>query len=178
MLDSTLETYSKPLLSLIQRRLDRGIRSRVSPEDVLQDVLLEISRRFDSRCPSIPVSVWVRKIARDRIIDAHRKHTAVKRSVNQEETYNQKDENGQTVSLAEQTADVLRSPLEQLLTKELTQTVKQAISRLEERDIEILVLRYYQQLSNQETSQILGLTPFAASMRLNRSIKRLKTLIN
>ena len=57
------------------------------------------------------------------------------------------------------------------------QLVEAAIAKLPEQDAEIIIMRHYEQLSNQEIAQALGLTEPAASMRYLRAVRRLKELM-
>ena len=45
------------------------------------------------------------------------------------------------------------------------------------KDCEIIVMRHYEHLTNQEIGQALGLTEPAASMRYLRAIRRLKVIL-
>lgn len=63
------------------------------------------------------------------------------------------------------------------LQQEMARRVEAAVARLEERDSEIIVMRHYEHLSNQEIAQALNLTEPAASMRYLRAIRRLKELL-
>jgi len=76
--DRLLATHREPL-----RRddrpavLDPALAGRLDASDVVQDVLLEASRRLDDylRPPGHAVStLWLRHIAKDHVIDAHRRH--------------------------------------------------------------------------------------------------------
>jgi RNA polymerase sigma-70 factor (ECF subfamily) len=51
------------------------------------------------------------------------------------------------------------------------------ILQLEERDSEIIIMRHYEHLTNQEISKILNLSEPAASMRYLRAIRRLRELM-
>jgi RNA polymerase sigma-70 factor (ECF subfamily) len=44
-------------------------------------------------------------------------------------------------------------------------------------DREVLVLRHFEMLSNEETAQVLGLKPSAAGNRHMRALKRLKEIM-
>jgi RNA polymerase sigma-70 factor (ECF subfamily) len=59
----------------------------------------------------------------------------------------------------------------------MARQVEQAITQLGESDYEIVVMRHYEQLSNQEVAQALGLSEPAASMRYLRAIRRLRSLL-
>ena len=72
---------------MISLRLDPAIAARVDASDVVQEVLLEASRRLDAylREPTMPFHLWLRHVAKDRIIDAYRRHRhAERRGVDRE----------------------------------------------------------------------------------------------
>jgi RNA polymerase sigma-70 factor (ECF subfamily) len=48
---------------------------------------------------------------------------------------------------------------------------------MDEIDREVLVLRHFEMLSNEEAAQVLGLKPSAASNRHLRALKRLKEIM-
>src|SRR5687768_3708705 len=72
---------------MVQLRLDQKIQRRIDASDVVQDVLVEASRRLQDYLanPVMSFHLWLRQIAQDRIIDAHRRHrVSAKRSVDRE----------------------------------------------------------------------------------------------
>jgi len=42
----------------------------------------------------------------------------------------------------------------------------------------VILLRHFEQLSNQETAQVLGLSEPAAGMRYLRAVRRLRAMLN
>ena len=85
--DRLWERHREPLRRMIGLRLDRAIGRRVDASDVVQEVMLKASGRLADylQNPSMPFHLWLRQIARDHVIDAHRKHrVAGDRSVNRE----------------------------------------------------------------------------------------------
>jgi RNA polymerase sigma-70 factor (ECF subfamily) len=48
---------------------------------------------------------------------------------------------------------------------------------MEELDREVLTLRHFEQLSNVEVAQVLGIQERAASMRYIRALRRLKAIL-
>src|SRR5438034_7213164 len=83
-----LETHREPLRRLIALRLDPALAGRVDASDVVQEVLFEVSRRLGDylRDPPMPFHLWLRHIAQDHIIDAHRRHRrALRRSLDREQ---------------------------------------------------------------------------------------------
>jgi RNA polymerase sigma-70 factor (ECF subfamily) len=74
--DALLDRHRDALRRMIAMRLDQRLAQRVDVSDIVQDVLIEANRRLIEyvNAPSIPFHLWIRQIAKDRIIDAHRRH--------------------------------------------------------------------------------------------------------
>ena len=69
------------------------------------------------------------------------------------------------------------TPSQQLDQREAARCVRQALAQLAERDREILLLRIFDELSNQEAAHLLGIDPVAASQRFGRALLRLRKLL-
>lgn len=176
-----MDRHRNSLRQLIRMRLDARIQKRVDVSDVIQDVLVEANRRLDKYIgnPIMPFHLWLRQIAKDRIIDAHRRHrVSAKRSVDREQgMVIPRGQDHSSIQLASLLGDARLTPAAAALQKEMAAKVEAAISRLDDKDCEIITMRHYEHLTNQEIGTILGLTEPAASMRYLRAIKRLKTLM-
>ena len=61
-----------------------------------------------------------------------------------------------------------------MIQQEMGRKVEDAISMLSETDAEIIVMRHYEHLTNQEISTLLNVSEPAASMRYLRAIRRLR----
>src|SRR5438874_13133995 len=86
--EGLLARHREPVRRMIDLRLDPAIVQRVDASDVVQEVLLEASRRLADylRQPAMPVHLWLRHIAKDHLIDAHRRHhQAPERRVDREQ---------------------------------------------------------------------------------------------
>src|SRR5207244_850457 len=81
LMKAILSRHREPVRRMINMRLDRAIARRVDASDIAQEVLLEASRRLRDylRQPNMPFHLWLRHIARDHLIDAHRRHRVAKR---------------------------------------------------------------------------------------------------
>jgi len=173
-----MERHREGVRRLVQMRLDQRIQRRVDVSDVVQDVMIEAHRRLPDylRGPAMPVHLWVRQIAKDRIIDAHRRHRlSGKRSVDREQQMAPPAGDDQSaLELAAWLCDPEITPAAAAAQKELALSVEHAIRKLEEADFEIIAMRHYEHLSNQEVAQALGLTEPAASMRYLRAIRKLR----
>ena len=162
-------------------RMDRALERRVDASDVVQDVLIEANRRLSDylQNPVMPFHLWLRQMAKDRIIDLHRRHrVAAKRSIDREQPLAARvrlDES--TMDLAAQLCDREMTPAEAATWRELEHRFQGAIEELEEIDREVILMRHFEQLSNSEVAAALNLSEPAASMRYLRAIRRLRTLL-
>lgn len=82
-----------------------------------------------------------------------------------------------SIILAAQLVDREKTPAARIMEKELAKRVEEAITDLDDLDAEVIVMRHYEQLTNQEIAQALDLTEPAASMRYLRAVRRLRDLM-
>jgi RNA polymerase sigma-70 factor (ECF subfamily) len=169
------------LRRMIALRLDRRLVARVDPSDVVQEVLADACQQLSDylRRRPLPFYPWLRQLAWDRLIELHRAHVhAQKRSVAREEpgVLNLPDDSA--VDLAAGLIDLGSSPSQRLLREELRQRVQAALTQLNPRDREVLVLRHLEQLSTAETAAVLGITEGAVKLRQLRALDRLRTLLS
>jgi RNA polymerase sigma-70 factor (ECF subfamily) len=180
--DRLLERHRSPLRRMIEMRLDRKIQQRVDASDIVQEVMIEANRRLEKYLanPVMPFHLWIRQMARDRIIDAHRRHRGSgKRSVDREKAMQAPAAlDRSTIELAAQLCDEELTPAAAATMRELQERFQNAIEQLDENDREIVVMRHVEQLSNQDVATALELTEPAASMRYLRAIRRLRSLLN
>ena len=176
-----LERHRVALRRMIALRLDRGVAQRVDASDVVQDVLLEASRRLADylREPKMPFHLWLRHLAQDRMIDLHRRHHAQRRDVGRERPLQARPAGDQSsLDLAAQLSDQELTPAAANIRKELAERFLQALDRLEDQDREIIEMRHIEQLGNSEVAAALQLSPAAAGMRYLRALRRLRSLLS
>jgi RNA polymerase sigma-70 factor (ECF subfamily) len=176
-----LTAHREPVRRMIDLRLDPAIAARVDASDVVQDVLLEASRRLDDYLarPVMPFHLWLRHIAKDHIIDAHRRHRqAQRRGVDREQPMVPAALAGKSsVELAGRLMDPERTPASAAIQHELERRLHTALLELDEADREVILMRHFEQLSNQDVAASQGLTEAAASMRYLRAMRRLRALL-
>ena len=176
-----LERHRRALRRMVQLRLDQKIQGRIDVSDIVQDVLVEANRRLPQYLenPVMSFHLWVRQIAKDRIIDAHRRHRgSAKRSVDREQPLAVPAASDRsTYELVAQLRDRELTPAAAATRQEMAQLVERALGRLSESDCGLIVMRHYEQLSNMEVAEALGLSEPAASMRYLRAVRRLRELL-
>ncbi|QDU40751.1 RNA polymerase sigma factor CnrH [Maioricimonas rarisocia] len=165
---------------MIAMRLDRGIAQRVDASDVVQDVMLEATRRLRDYLanPQMPFHLWLRQLAKDRMIDLHRRHHAQRRDVGREQSMAVGGRGDRSsLDLARQLMDSELTPAAATVRKELEQRFMSAVDELPEADREIIIMRHAEHLTNSEVAQALDLSPAAAGMRYLRAVRRLRGLL-
>ena len=174
--------HREPLRRLIRHRLDGALGRRVDASDVVQEVLLRASRRLGDylRDPALPFHLWLRQIARDHVIDAHRKHrVAGRRSLDRERPLAAGAfADRSSYDLAAQLRDPGLTPAAEAIRRELERRFRVVLDDMDEPDREILVMRHFEQLSNGEAARALGLSEPAAGMRHLRALRRLRDALD
>lgn len=173
-----MERHRVAVRRLIQMRLDNALASRVDASDVVQDVLFEASRRMEDYIsnPSMPFHLWLRQLAKDRIIDMHRRHrTAQRRSVDREQHIQSLGNDDRSAAdLATLLKDAELTPAAATVRKEMEQRFLEALNELPDDDRELILMRHFEHLGNGEVAEALGLSAPAAGMRYLRAIRRLR----
>jgi RNA polymerase sigma-70 factor (ECF subfamily) len=82
-----------------------------------------------------------------------------------------------SVSLARELIARMDSPSQVARQAEALAIVEEAIESLDPIDREILTLRHFEELTNDEVAQLLGLAKAAASNRYVRALGRLRTAL-
>ena len=71
----------------------------------------------------------------------------------------------------------LTSPSQAAIRSEVQDRLQAALSEMDPLDREVLALRHFEELSNNEVAQVLGISKDAASKRHVRALKRLKEIL-
>jgi RNA polymerase sigma-70 factor, ECF subfamily len=166
------------LYRLVQLRFDPRLRGRIDPSDVLQESYLEAATRFGEyqQNPTMPVFLWLRFLTTQKLLQLHRVHLGVQaRDAGREQPLTRSGQpEASSAAMAAHLVGQGTSPSQAAVRAEMRVRVEQALSGMEALDREVLVLRHFEQLTNSETAQILGLQESAASKRYVRALKRLK----
>src|SRR5262245_4031838 len=164
---------------MVAVRLDRRVAARVDPSDVVQEALTTAARGLDDylRDRPLPFYPWLRRLAWLRLTDAHRRHLhAGRRTVAREEPAGLSDESVR--ELAERLSAPGTGPSAALSRRERAARVRAALARLPERDREVLILRYLEDLTTAEAAAVLGVSEGAVKVRLLRALRRLRDLFD
>ncbi len=174
--DEIFAHYRPYLVRLLALDLDPKLRRRVDASDLVQEAQLEAFRRLADYLndPRLPFRLWLRQIARDRLLKARRRHLGAARRTLQRE-----------VPLPEESSHLLAqqllaggtSPSGQVNQADLARRLRRALAELPEADRDILLLRNYEGLSYEEVSYVLQIEPPAARKRHGRALIRLHKIL-
>ena len=167
-------------LRMIHFRLDPNLRSRVDPLDVLQDAYIDADQRLHTFLArgDATIGVWLRLIVLQRLQMVVRHHLlTTKRDARKEITLDLRDDSQQFNRIAEMLADSITSPSDALARDDAVKLVEQMLSEIPLVDREVLVLRHFEQLTNDEVAEILKISRTAASNRYVRALRRMQSLI-
>ena len=169
------------LEQMVRLRLDRRLQGRLDPADVLQETYLDVARRFAEYAadPPLPFYLWLRLLTGQRLIDLHRQHLGAKmrNAALEVSLYRGDFPRASSASLAELLLGRLTTASRAAIRAETQLRVQEALNAMDPIDREVLVLRHFEMLNNEETAQALGLKPSAASNRHLRALKRLKEIM-
>ena len=180
-INGLLARHREAIKRMIDRRMDRVVQHRVDASDIVQDVMLEANRRLGDYLanPTMPFQLWLRHMARDRLIDAHRRHrVAANRSVDREVSLSAGG--GDDRSAADGVAGIADrelTPAAAATWHELERRFAAAVEQLEDDDRQIVLLRHFEHLSTADAAAALGLSKPAAGMRYLRAMRRLRVLL-
>jgi RNA polymerase sigma-70 factor (ECF subfamily) len=161
-------------------RMDPRLLGRVDAHDVLQEAYLNAAKRLPEylNAPNVPPFIWIRSLTLNVLIDTHRRHLgAQRRDVRQQQSLQQGSPLTSQVVVRELIGQ-LTSPSQAAMRTEMAAMVEAAIDDMDEIDREVLVLRHFEQLTNQQVADVLGLKKAAASNRYVRALGRLREALS
>ena len=162
---------------MVQLRLDTRAARRIDPSDVLQEVYVDAELRVQRylQDPTVVFYIWLRGLTSDRLLMLHRRHLDAECRAAGRECALPADS---SIALAGRLFAQQSSPSRALMREELQQRVEGALNRLAPHDREMILMRHFEDMSNAEIAQMLGLSDSAASMRYGRAVFRLKEILS
>jgi RNA polymerase sigma-70 factor (ECF subfamily) len=169
------------LWRMLYVRLDRRLSSRLAPDDVLQETFLDLARRIGEFLadPAVPFYVWLRALTVQRLQMIQRAHLGAQmRDVRQEVSLPQGGlAPASAESMAGQLVSHMTSPSQAAIRRELQDRLRAALDAMDPLDREVLALRHFEELGNNEVAVILGISKDAASKRHIRALVRLREIL-
>jgi len=135
--------------------------SRELAEDVTQDIFIKVwEKRETFNSNKSTLKNWVYIIARNHIVDLYRK-----RKIN-------------TKTLNEEIEGVVKDQSLEVEDELMMCQVLKNLNKLKEKDKEVLLLRYIQDLDIEDVSKIIGKSENTTKVMIHRALKKLKYIVN
>jgi RNA polymerase sigma-70 factor (ECF subfamily) len=174
--------YRERLRGIVALRLDKRLQGRLDPSDVVQDAYVEATRRFHEYTGQSALSpyLWLRLLTMQQLQLVHRQNLNVQARDARREvaiasaTYSEVS----SEALALRILDSTSTPSESVARLEAQARLQAALETLDAVDREMLALRHFEQLSNAEAAQLLGLRQGTASQRYYRALGRLRETLD
>ena len=169
------------LWRVVQFRLPEPLRGRLEPDDVLQEAFLAASQRLKHYADSPATSpfIWLRMILNQTLVDLHRQHLGAQKRDARREVVIDSSPFGQatSASVAIQLVGQFTSPSGAAARADILSLVQTAIEQMDPVDREVLALRHFEELTNSEVAEALGIEQKTASIRYIRALRRLKEIL-
>jgi RNA polymerase sigma-70 factor (ECF subfamily) len=156
--EAIYNTHYRRVLNLCRYLLNSPDKA----EDASHEVFMRAHAKLDTYNPEFPMSTWLLKIASNYCIDLLRRRTAEHRIFDRNAGEDYEPPSGGA------------SPLGEVLEAERGQDVRRALGGLTEKYRVPLVLAYYNELSYEEISEILGVERTQVAVLIFRGKQHLR----
>jgi RNA polymerase sigma-70 factor (ECF subfamily) len=178
-----LATHQERLVRMVAFRMDPRLSRRLEPADVVQEAFVEAAEHRGDyfRTPSVSLFLWLRGVTLNKLLELHRHHLGTQMRDAKRE---RRIDLAPTTSPAETSAALcaqltagLTRPSVAAVRNEIRERLANALDQIDPNDREILALRHFEQLSNHEAAQLLGIQQCAAAKRYLRALGRLRHIL-
>lgn len=172
--------YRDRLRRIVAFRLSPALQARVDADDVLQEAYLNAVQRMQHIFQDSPRSIfiWLRMIVSQTLADIHRRHLGAQmRDAGREVALSRRGSDSTSFSLSFHLVGHLTTPSQAALREELLERIDAGLATMSEMDREVLAMRHFEELTNIEIAETLGITEQAAAMRYIRALGRLRDIL-
>lgn len=158
-----IEIYKDKIFQLAYRM----VGNLQEAEDIAQETFLRVYANLHTYDDSYKFSTWIYRIATNLCIDRGRKKRP-------DFSLDEEVETGQGLDWYSRLSSQEKTPEEKMVTRELQETVQEALSQLAPKYRSIMILRYIEDLSLQEISDVLKLPITTIKTRIHRGREALR----
>lgn len=148
------EEFSLPLKRFISRR----ISNPQDVDDVLQNIFIKIDNNADSLMDDTKIYAWIYRITRNAIVDYYRKKEPI-----------------EFVELPDNLANENEEDLS--FNGEIAACLRKMIDSLPEKNKKVILLAEFENLTQKEISDQMGLSLSATKSRIQRGRQKLKEML-
>ena len=130
------------------------LRDHAAAEDVTAEVFASALKAFERTRPGEGAGMWLFRIARNAVVDEHRR----------------RNRRGRLVTLLGRRHEVQADPVDAVALRDEASRAGEAIARLRPRDRELVGLRVAGQRSYAEIAAVMGISETAAKVATHRAL--------
>jgi RNA polymerase sigma-70 factor (ECF subfamily) len=177
-----LTANQERLLRMVAFRMDPRLSGRIDAADIVQEAFVEASAHRNAyfQAPKIPLFIWLRGVVMNKLLELHRHHLGTRmRDAKRERSLDSRctSDNSSAALYAYLTAGLTR-PSIAAVRDEIKTRLAEALDKMDATDREVLTLRHFEQLTNAEAAQVVGIQERAAAKRYLRALERLKNILS
>lgn len=176
-----LTAHQERLVRMVAFRMDARLRGRIDAADIVQEAFVEASAHRDSyfQAPAVPLFLWLRGVVSNKLLELHRHHLGTRmRDAKRELSLEAPPRSDTSAALyAHLTAGLTRASVA-AVRGEVNARLAEALDGMDPTDREVLAMRHFEQLTNAEAAQVLGIQERAAAKRYLRALGRLKEILS
>ena len=178
VLAELFDMHRPRLERMVNLRMDHRLHARLDASDVLQEAYIDLAQRLPvyAKQKKLPFFLWLRVVTGQRLAQVHRKHlgAAMRNADLEVSLYRQAMPQASTFFLASRLIGKFTSVSQKAMRAEMQVKLQEVLNTMDPNDREVLALRHFEQLSNEEVAQVLEITKSTASKRYIRALRRLK----
>ena len=176
-----LNAHQERLARMVAFRMDPRLRGRIDAADVVQEAFVQASAHSEDyfRAPTVPLFLWLRGVVSNKLLEVHRHHLGTHmRDAKRERPLDARTSNDTSAALCAHLTAGLTHPSVAAVRDEVKARLAEALDEMDALDREVLALRHFEQLTNAEAAQVLGIQERAAAKRYLRALERLKKILS
>jgi RNA polymerase sigma-70 factor (ECF subfamily) len=177
-----LAAHQERLTRMVAFRMDSRLRGRIDAADIVQEAFIAASTHREEyfRSPAVPMFLWLRGVVTNKLLEVHRHHLGTRmRDAKREQPLEAPfTSDGTSAALCAYLTAGLTRPSVAAVREEIKSRLAEALDKMDAIDREVLTLRHFEQLSNAEAAQVVGIQERAAAKRYLRALERLKNILS
>ncbi len=174
-----IETHRRQLLAYVDRNIGPALKSRVEPEDIVQEVIVSALSSIDQfQVEGRDPFRLLCQLAEQRIIDAHRHHVgAKKRTAAREVSMDAPVPGGDGFGFINMLVASITSPSQAFSRDQKQFQLQEAMAELSDEQREVLRLRFVEGLPTKEIADRIGKSDGAIRVLLTRTVAHLQEIL-
>jgi RNA polymerase sigma-70 factor (ECF subfamily) len=176
-----LNAHQERLARMVAFRMDPRLRGRVDAADIVQEAFVAASTRREEyfQLAAVPMILWLRGFVTNKLLEVHRHHLGTRmRDAKREQPIEApcSADDASAALCAYLTAGLTRASVA-AVREEVRSRLAEALDKMDATDREVLILRHFEQLTNAEAAQVVGIQERAAAKRYLRALARLRLIL-